>query len=136
MFSSGRNFFSSRRNFLAVTAGACIAPVIALAQDRQVLALTVRDASLQRDQHAPGNVFIALRLNWKSTEEFGAYTQTRIGKTIALSIDGEIVLRARLVEAIHAGNIRISLNSDEDRAQKILRRLKDKSAKVEVHVLD
>lgn len=101
-----------------------------------MLALTVRDASLQRDQHAPGNVFIALRLNWKSTEEFGAYTQTRIGKTIALSIDGEIVLRARLVEAIHAGNIRISLNSDEDRAQKILRRLKDKSAKVEVHVLD
>lgn len=125
-----------------VAAGAaCIAPTItfgqaAFAQDRQTLPLTVREARLQRAQLDPDRIYIELELDRKSTEAFASFTQTRIGKTIALTIDGETVLRARLMETIRGGKIHIHLDNDAGRAQTILHRLQENTARVEVRAVD
>jgi preprotein translocase subunit SecD len=91
--------------------------------------LAVASANVARDA---GRAAVDIVLKPDSKAALASFTADHVGQTIAISVDGKVVMSARLVEPISGGTIRVSGSFSRDEARALARRLGAGEARLEL----
>lgn len=115
---------------IAATAIGLLACGLAMAEP---LTLTIAKAVVVPDP-APGQVALNLKMTPDSGRAFAAFTKANVGKTIDLSVGGNVVMSPRLVEPILGGEVMISGRFAKGELRRLADQISAGKAKVTVDV--
>ncbi len=79
---------------------------------------------------------VAFRLTERSGRMFAEFTANNIGRTFEVRIDGKVVMRPIIREAIKGGSVQVSGGFTLKEAQELADRLNSGAARVEAEVVD
>lgn len=115
---------------IAATAVVLLACGLAMAEP---LTLAIAKAMVVPDS-APGQVALNLKMTPDSGRAFAAVTKANVGKTIDLSVGGNVVMSPRLVEPILGGEVMISGRFAKGELRRLAEQISAGKAKVTVDV--
>ena len=98
------------------------------------LSLTVINAEVATDA-VIGAPIVNIELDPDSTTAFAAFTTENVGKTAALSVDGEVITAPLIREPILGGKLQISGSMTAEDAERLAMRLRG-GATIEVEAME
>lgn len=81
------------------------APLAAVAGE--MVKLSVRQATIEPDPNLPLKI-LAVELTDESRTAFADFTTRHVGKTVELSVEGDVLMAPRIVEPILGGKLNVS----------------------------